>query len=78
MRQLKGLPNARSMWMNWYPLPLSPVFFTGNFLEAAVVSAIMVAGALVEEAVSDSARNAIESLVKMTPDTALLEKTAKK
>ncbi|MCG8553243.1 MAG: cadmium-translocating P-type ATPase [Desulfobacterales bacterium] len=47
---------------------------TGNFLEAAVVSSIMVAGALVEEAVSDSARNAIESLVQMTPDTALLEK----
>ena len=47
---------------------------TGNFLEAAVVSAIMVAGALVEEAVSDSARNAIEALVKRTPDTALLEK----
>nr|WP_319490389.1 heavy metal translocating P-type ATPase [uncultured Desulfobacter sp.] len=46
---------------------------TGNFLEAAVVSAIMVAGALVEEAVSDSARNAIEALVKMTPDTAILE-----
>lgn len=50
---------------------------TGNFLEAAVVSAIMVAGALVEEAVSDSARNAIEALVKMTPDTAVLEKNGK-
>ena len=50
---------------------------TGNFLEAAVVSAIMVAGALVEEAVSDSARHAIEELVKMTPDTALLEKNGK-
>jgi len=46
----------------------------GNFLEAAVVSAIMVAGALMEEAVSDSARHAIEELVKMTPDTARLEK----
>ncbi|MDX9964659.1 HAD-IC family P-type ATPase [Desulfobacter postgatei] len=46
----------------------------GNFLEAAVVSAIMVAGALMEEAVSDSALHAIEELVKMTPDTAFLEK----
>ncbi|MCG8470950.1 MAG: cadmium-translocating P-type ATPase [Desulfobacterales bacterium] len=45
---------------------------TGNFLEAAVVSAIMVAGALVEEAVSDSARHAIEELVEMSPDTAVL------
>lgn len=50
---------------------------TANFLEAAIVSAIMVAGALVEEAVSDSARHAIEELVKMTPDTALLEKNGK-
>ena len=40
---------------------------TGNFFEAAVVCAIMTAGALVEEAVSDSARHAIEALVKMTP-----------
>ncbi len=45
---------------------------TGNFLEAAVVSAIMVVGALIEEAVSDSARQAIEALVGMTPDRATL------
>ncbi|WP_300672005.1 cation-translocating P-type ATPase [Desulfoluna sp.] len=46
--------------------------FTGNYLEAAVVSAIMVAGALIEEVVSDSARQAIKELVGMTPDTATL------
>ena len=46
----------------------------GNFLEAAVVSAIMVFGALVEEAVSDSARNAIQSLIEITPETAVVEK----
>ena len=45
---------------------------TGNYLEAAVVSAIMVVGALIEEAVSDSARQAIEALVGLTPDTATL------
>lgn len=45
---------------------------TGNYLEAAVVSAIMVAGALIEEVVSDSARQAIKELVGMTPDTATL------
>lgn len=49
----------------------------GNYLEAAVVSAIMVAGALVEEAVSDSARHAIEKLVRMTPDVAFLERDGK-
>ena len=45
---------------------------TGNFLEAAVVSAIMKAGTMVEEAVSDSARHAIRKLVELTPDTAVL------
>ncbi len=44
---------------------------TGNFLEAAVVSAIMKAGSMVEEAVSDSARHAIQKLVELTPDTAV-------
>ncbi|HCY86505.1 MAG TPA: heavy metal translocating P-type ATPase, partial [Desulfobacteraceae bacterium] len=49
----------------------------GNFLEAAVVSAIMVFGALVEEAVSDSARDAIKKLVEVTPKTALVERGGK-
>jgi Zn2+/Cd2+-exporting ATPase len=47
---------------------------TGNFLEAAVVSAIMKAGAMVEEAVSDSARHAIQKLVELTPDTAVVQR----
>ena len=46
----------------------------GHFLEAAIVSAIMVTGSLIEEAVSDSARQAIEKLVQMTPETAVVEK----
>ena len=46
---------------------------TGNYLEAAVVSAIMVIGALAEEAVSDSARNAIRELMEVTPDKAIKE-----
>lgn len=45
---------------------------TGNFLEAAVVSAIMRVGAMVEEAVSNSARHAIQKLVELTPDTAVV------
>jgi Zn2+/Cd2+-exporting ATPase len=48
--------------------------FTGNYLEAAVVSAIMKTGAMVEEAVSDSARHAIRKLVELTPDTALVQR----
>ncbi|WP_028581211.1 heavy metal translocating P-type ATPase [Desulfogranum japonicum] len=45
----------------------------GNYLEGAVVSAIMVLGALIEEAVSDSARNSIKQLIEVTPGTAILE-----
>ncbi|TVM19998.1 cadmium-translocating P-type ATPase [Oceanidesulfovibrio indonesiensis] len=45
----------------------------GYYAEGAIVSAIMVIGALVEEAVSDSARNSIRALVEVTPETAVLE-----
>ncbi|MBA3009655.1 MAG: cadmium-translocating P-type ATPase [Proteobacteria bacterium] len=49
----------------------------GNYLEAAIVSGIMVFGALIEEAVSDSARQAIQKLIEITPKTALLEREGK-
>ncbi len=49
----------------------------GNYLEGAVVSAIMVVGALIEEAVSDTARNSIRKLIEVTPDTAIIEKDGK-
>ncbi len=42
----------------------------GEFLTAAVVSFVMVLGALIEEATSDSARKAIESLVTLSPEMA--------
>jgi Cd2+/Zn2+-exporting ATPase len=47
---------------------------TGNYLEAAIVSTIMVTGAMVEEAVSDSARNAIKQLIAMAPEKAVVLK----
>ena len=46
----------------------------GNYLEGAVVSAIMVLGALTEEAVSDTARNSIRKLIEVTPSIAILER----
>nr|WP_320132627.1 cation-translocating P-type ATPase [uncultured Holophaga sp.] len=46
---------------------------SGHYAEGAMVSAIMVLGSLVEEAVSNKARKAIRSLVDLTPETALLE-----
>ncbi len=42
----------------------------GEFLTAAVVSFVMVLGSLVEQATSDSARKAIQSLVTLSPQTA--------
>lgn len=49
----------------------------GNYLEGAVVSAIMVFGALIEEAVSDGARNSIRRLVEITPATTVIERDGK-
>lgn len=42
----------------------------GEFLAAAVVSFVMVLGALIEEVTANSARKTIESLIKITSDTA--------
>lgn len=45
----------------------------GYYLEGAIVSAIMVIGALIEEAVSDSARKEIEKLISLSPDYAIVD-----
>ncbi len=42
----------------------------GEFLTAAVVSFVMVLGSLIEQATSESARKAIQSLIDIAPDTA--------
>jgi len=47
---------------------------SGNYAEGAIVSAIMVLGSLVEEAVSDRARDSIRALIAMSPDTAVVER----
>jgi Cd2+/Zn2+-exporting ATPase len=43
---------------------------SGEFLTAATVSFVMVLGALIEEATSESARKAIRSLINITPKSA--------
>jgi Cd2+/Zn2+-exporting ATPase len=45
---------------------------SGEFLGAAVVSFVMILGALVEEATGESARQAIRSLIKITPKFATI------
>jgi Cd2+/Zn2+-exporting ATPase len=51
-------------------LAIIAALLEGEFLTAAVVSFVMVLGALIEQATSDSARKAIQSLVALSPDTA--------
>jgi Cd2+/Zn2+-exporting ATPase len=44
----------------------------GEFLAAAVVSFVMTIGGLIEKVTSDSARRAIKSLVRISPETAMV------
>lgn len=69
----KGLLNKEINVDELVSIAVIACVINGNYLEGAVVSAIMVFGALVEEAVSDSARNSIRKLVEVTPDTIVIE-----
>jgi Cd2+/Zn2+-exporting ATPase len=51
---------------------------SGEFLTAATVSFVMVLGALIEEATSESARKAIRSLINITPKDATVINNGKK
>jgi Cd2+/Zn2+-exporting ATPase len=51
-------------------LAIVAALLEGEFLTAAVVSFVMVLGALIEQATSDSARKAIQSLITLSPETA--------
>ncbi len=46
----------------------------GEYLTAAVVSFVMTLGGLIEQATSESARRAIKSLIRITPETATVMK----
>ncbi|MDK9706177.1 MAG: cation-translocating P-type ATPase [Desulforhopalus sp.] len=48
-------------------LAIIACLLNGEFLTAAVVSSIMVLGALIEEATAESARKSIQALIKITP-----------
>ena len=73
----KGLFNKEINVDELVSIAVIACIMNGNYLEGAVVSAIMVVGALVEEAVSDSARNSIRQLIKVTPDTIVIEQQGK-
>ncbi|MDC7222332.1 MAG: cation-translocating P-type ATPase [Spirochaetales bacterium] len=55
-------------------IALVACLINGNYLEGAVVAAIMVAGALIEEGVSDSARREIERMIELSPKEAVVER----
>ena len=74
---VKGIAEKQMNVDELVSIAIIACLINGNFLEAAIVSAIMVTGALIEEAVSDSARHAIEDLIQTTPDTAIREKDGK-
>ncbi|MCG8686978.1 MAG: cadmium-translocating P-type ATPase, partial [Desulfobacterales bacterium] len=71
---VKGLVERRINVDELVSIAIIACVLNQNFLEAAIVSAIMVFGALVEEAVSDSARDAIKKLIEVTPQTAVVVK----
>lgn len=70
----KGLAGRRMNVDELVSIAILACLINGNYLEAAVVSAIMVFGALLEEAVSDSARDAVRRLIEVTPDRAVVER----
>lgn len=66
----KGLSRRQVNVDELVSLAILACLIEGEFLTAAVVSFVMVFGAMLEEATSNSARKAVESLVSISPDTA--------
>lgn len=66
----KGLMQRQVNVDELVSLAIIACLIEGEFLTAAVVSFVMVFGAMLEEATSNSARKAVESLVSLSPDTA--------
>ena len=68
----QGLSQRRVNVDELVGLAIIACLIEGEFLTAAVVSFVMVFGAMLEEATSNSARKAVESLVRLSPDTVTL------
>lgn len=66
----KGLKERKVNVDELVSLAIVACLLKGEFLAAAVVSFVMVAGALVEEATSDSARKAVRALMETVPECA--------
>jgi Zn2+/Cd2+-exporting ATPase len=69
---VKGLLARRVNVDELLALAIIACLLGGEFLTAAIVSSIMVFGALIEEATADSARQSIQALIKVAPKKALV------
>ena len=67
---LKGLVRREVNVDELVSLAIIASLARGEFLTAAVVSFVMTLGGLIEQATSESARNAIKALMNITPRTA--------
>ncbi|KIX12477.1 heavy metal translocating P-type ATPase [Dethiosulfatarculus sandiegensis] len=74
---LKGLLKGRINVDELVSLAIIASLWQGEFLTAAVVAFIMTMGGLLEEATSESARNSIKSLMKITPPTAVVRENGR-
>jgi Cd2+/Zn2+-exporting ATPase len=69
---VEGLVEKRVNVDELVSLAIVASLIAGEYLSAAVVSFVMVLGALIEEATGESARKAIRSLVKLSPNEAMV------
>jgi Cd2+/Zn2+-exporting ATPase len=69
---IQGLIERRVNVDELVSLAIIASLIQGEFLAAAVVSFVMVLGSLIEQATSESARKAIQSLIDIAPDTATI------
>ena len=67
---VKGLMERRVNVDELVSLAIIASLIQGEFLAAAVVSFVMTIGGIIEELTSDSARRAIKTLVRISPETA--------
>lgn len=71
---IKGIAERKVNVDELVSLAIIASVIDGAFLAAAVVSFVMVVGGLIEKATSDSARKAIQSLIRVSPQTATVLK----
>lgn len=69
---IKGLIHRQINVDELVSLAIAASLMQGEFLTAAVVSFVMTLGGLIEQATTESARRAIKSLVRITPQNATL------